>query len=98
MFNVYVYYRLDPRHADEAETLIRALMARVACRAGVMAQLLKKRGEPLLWMESYTGITDAEIFLRELSSLADEYDVGVFIDGERHQECFHCDELRFPRS
>lgn len=91
MFNVYVYYRLDPRQADEAESLIRALMARMACRAGVTSQLLKKCDEPLLWMESYSGISDAESFLRELSSVADEYDIGVFLDGERHVECFSDD-------
>jgi len=88
MFNVYVYYRLDPRKSDEAETPIRALMARITCRAGVTAQLLKKCDEPLLWMESYAGIVDKQTFLRELSSLVDEYDVSVFIDGERHLECF----------
>lgn len=88
MYKVYVYYRLDPRHADDAETPIRALMARITCRAGVTAQLLKKCDEPLLWMESYDGIADRENFLRELSSVADEYDVGMFIDGERHVECF----------
>ena len=88
MFNVYVYYRLDPRHVDEAETPIRALIARLICRTGVTAQLLKKCDEPLLWMESYAGIVDKEVFLRELSRLADEYDVGVFIDGKRHLECF----------
>ena len=93
MYKVYVYYRLEPRHAGEAETPIRALMARITCRAGVTAQLLKKCDEPLLWMESYAGIADKEAFLLELSSLADEYDVSVFIDGERHLECFHCDEL-----
>lgn len=94
MFNVYVYYRLDPRHADEAETLIRALMARVACRAGVMAQLLKKRGEPLLWMETYTGIAQADSFLHELANVADEYDIGMFLAGERHVECFYDDTIR----
>lgn len=92
MFNVYVYYRLDPRHADEAETPIRALMARLTCRTGAQAQLLKKRDAPLLWMESYTGIADADSFLRELSRVAEEYDVGTFVDGERHHECFLCDE------
>jgi len=92
MFNVYVYYRLDPNHADVAETSIHALMARMACR-GVTAQLLKKYDEPLLWMESYTGITDAEIFLRELASVAAEYDVGIFLNGERHVECFCSDPV-----
>lgn len=92
MFNVYVYYRLDPRHADEAETPIRALMARLVCRFAVTARLQKKCAEPLLWMESYEGVTDPDAFSRELARRADEYDVGVFIDGERHLECFRCDQ------
>lgn len=92
MFNVYVYYRLNPRHADEAETPIRALMVSLACRCGVTARLLKKRAEPLLWMETYEGVTDPDAFNRELARAMDEYDVGVFIDGERHLECFHWGE------
>lgn len=92
MFTTYVYYRLDPRTVDEAETPIRALMARLACRCAVSARLLKKRNEPLLWMEAYEGVIDPDVFSRELARGVDEYDVGVFIDGERHLECFHCDE------
>lgn len=91
MFNVYVYYRLDPSHADEAEAPIRAMMARVCCKCVVTAQLVKKRDEPLLWMESYIGIANAESFLRELTSVADEYDIGILLSGERHVECFCSD-------
>lgn len=91
MFNVYVYYRLNPRHADEAEKQIRAMQTQLTGRVDATAQLLKKRGAPLLWMEIYTGIRDAEAFLGELSSVADEYEVGVFLEGERHVECFHAD-------
>lgn len=91
MFNVYVYYRIDPRHADEAEASIREMMARVRCQYPVTAQLLKKRDAPLLWMESYLGIADAESFLSELSSVVDEYAFGTFLEGERHVECFSDD-------
>lgn len=91
MFSVYVYYRLDPRHTDAVETLIRAMQNALTCRTSATAQLLKKRGTPLLWMEIYTGIRDAEAFLLELSSVADEYGVGAFLEGERHVECFHAD-------
>lgn len=93
MFNVYVYYRVDGRHAAAAELPIRAMMARMTCHADVTAQLLKKCGEPLLWMESYTGIADADGFLRELSIIADEYNVGIFLNGERQVECF-CGDSR----
>ena len=91
MFNVYVYYRLDPRHAGEAETSIRSLMASLACRTGASARLLKKRDEPLLWMEVYTDIADADTFERALQNAADEFDIDIFIDGMRQIECFHCD-------
>ena len=93
MFNVYVYYRIDPRRAGEAETPIRALMASVACKCAVTARLQKKRAEPMLWMESYEGIADPDAFSRELARGLDEYDVGVFINGERHLECFQCDDI-----
>lgn len=92
MFNLYVYYQLDPRHVDAAETLIRALMAQLACRCAVLPRLLKKRDQPLLWMEAYEGILDPDAFQQELARGVDEYDVGVFVDGERHVECFQCDE------
>lgn len=92
MFNVYVYYRLDPRHVDGAETPIRALMASLVCRFSVTARLLKKHAEPLLWMESYENVTDLDAFSRELGRGVDEYDLSVFIEGERHLECFQCDD------
>lgn len=88
MYNVYVYYRVDPHHADAAETPIRALMARMTCRTGVTGQLQQKLQEPLLWMESYTGVTDPEAFTLKLAHTVAEYDIDVFIDGERHMECF----------
>lgn len=88
---MYVYYRLDPRHAAEAETPIRALMASLACRCAVTARLLKKRDEPLLWMETYEGVVDPDAFLRELAHATEEYDVGMFIADDRHVECFQCD-------
>ena len=93
MFNVYVYYRIDPRRAGEAETPIRALMLQLTCRCAVSARLLKKRDDPLLWMESYAGVVDPDTFTRELVRAADEYDVGVFIAGDRHVECFQSDQI-----
>lgn len=92
MLNVYVYYRLDPRHVDAAETPIRALMASLVCRFSVAARLQKKHAEPLVWMESYESVTDLDAFSLELARGVDEYNLRVFIDGERHLECFQCDD------
>jgi hypothetical protein len=83
----YIWYRVraDDR---ETETVVRGMMARVACRAGVAGRLLKKRGEPRLWMEIYEDIADPEGFERQLARAVDEFDVEMFCDDPRHAECF----------
>jgi hypothetical protein len=85
--NVYVWYRVE-RDELETETAIRSMMARVGCRAGVAGRLMKKQHEPRLWMEAYEGVADAAAFTRILDEKAEAYDVGMFIDGPRHLECF----------
>ncbi len=84
----YVYYRIAPCHAADAEAPIRAMLTRLACRFGVNTNLLKKCDEPLLWMEVYANVADTAGFERELDRAADEYDVSMLIDGQRHVECF----------
>lgn len=88
MFHYYIYYRVSEKDAAEAGLLIRAMQARLACRSGVTGRLLKKRDDPGLWMEIYEGVSDSDGFERLLGQLVDEYDLGVFIDGPRKQECF----------
>jgi hypothetical protein len=84
----YIYYRVSANHAHEAETLVRSMQARLACRSGVAGRLLKKRGEPGLWMEVYEGVAEPERFERLLDQAVDEFDLGMFVDGARHIECF----------
>lgn len=89
-FAYYVWYRV---RADEreTETVIRHMMARVACRGGVAGRLLKKHGEARLWMEVYEGIADPDAFERLLARAVDEFDVEMFCDDNRHAECFEQD-------
>lgn len=94
--NVYVWYRVERDEAD-TETAIRSMMARVGCRAGVAGRLMKKQGEPRLWMEAYEGVADTAAFTRVLDEKAEAYDVGMFIDGPRHIECFD-ESPAFPSS
>lgn len=96
MFNIYVYYRVDPQHSASAEAPIRAMQAQLASRTGVAPQLLKKRDEPLLWMETYQDVDDADAFLSELTRVADEYGLGGFRQGEPHVECFFADTAAGP--
>ncbi len=86
-FAYYIWYRV---RADEreTETVIRHMMARLACRAGVTGRLLKKREEPRLWMEIYEDVGDPTAFERLLAAAVDEFDVEMFCEDSRHSECF----------
>jgi hypothetical protein len=83
----YIWYRVS-RDDRDTETAIRSMMARLACRTGIPGRLMKKRGEPDLWMEIYQDIADADLLARRLAQAVDEFDVEMFIDGARHTECF----------
>lgn len=88
LHHYYIYYRVSEYDAAEAETLVRSMLARLACRSGVAGRLLKKRNEPGLWMEVYEEVNEPERFERLLDQAVDEFDVGMFIDGPRKTECF----------
>ena len=88
--HVYVWYRVERDDADTA-TAVRSMMARLACRTGIPGQLLRKPAEPGLWMEVYQGVTDPEGFSRLMAQKADEFDLGMFIDGQRRVEIFQVD-------
>ena len=84
---VYVWYRVSVDDHDTGAT-VRSMMARLACRTGVAGRLLRKAGEPCLWMEVYEGVSDVAGFARHLAQAVEEYDLGMFIDGSRHEESF----------
>lgn len=88
MNHYYIYYRVSENTAHEAETLVRSMQSRLACRSGVSGRLLKKRDEAGLWMEVYEGVAEPARFERLLQQAVDEFDLGMFIDGIRHTECF----------
>ena len=96
MHHYYIYYRIAAKDADEAEFLIRSMQARLACRSGVSGSLLKKRDEPGLWMEVYEGITEPQDFERLLEQAVDEFDIALFADSPRRQECFTGEQTASP--
>jgi hypothetical protein len=87
----FIYYRVAPRDWEEAEALVRAMQARLACRTGIVGRLLKKRDAAGLWMEVYESISQAEEFERRLAQAEDEFDLAMFMDGPRHREVFDAD-------
>ena len=88
MNHYYIYYRVAEQSAKEAEQLIRSMQARLACRSGVAGRLLVKRDDPALWMEIYESVAEPARFEHLLRQAVDEFDVEMFVDGSRKQECF----------
>ena len=89
MRHYYVYYRVEGE-AAEAEAAVRGAQARLACRTGVRGRLLRKRGEPAVWMEVYEEVDKGDAFEHALAQLVSEAELEVWLPaGEsRHLECF----------
>lgn len=89
-YSYYIYYRVNPEKAEDFELRIRDLLAAVEKVTGVTGRLLKKRGEPLLWMEVYENVNDEANFEWELADIADQFKVKEYLepDTTRHCECF----------
>ncbi len=88
MTSIFIYYRVAARDWHEAESLVRSMQARLACRTGIHGRLLKKQKEPGLWMEVYDSIPQPTRFERQLAEVEAEFDVDMFLDGPRHREVF----------
>lgn len=89
-YSYYIYYRIAPDKAAACERKIKELLAAVRQATGVAGRVLKKRGEPLLWMEIYENVDEAENFEWELAEIADRLKVkdDLVADTTRHVECF----------
>jgi len=89
--NFYIYYRVEPANAAVLEARIREMQAALHLQTGVAGRLLKKRDEPLLWMEVYENVAVAEGFEDALLRVVEEYRIGQFLElgSQRHTECFN---------
>jgi len=89
-FNFYIYYRVDPEKAGACEPLVRKLLEAVHEATGIQGRLLRKHGEPNLWMEVYEGADDEAKFEWELAEIAGQLKVQDYLqpDTTRHLECF----------
>ena len=90
----YIYYRVDTDKAKACEPKIKALLAAVEKATGIVGRMLKKRGEPLLWMEVYENVSDEAKFEWEVADIADQLKVKECLepDTTRHVECFETNE------
>jgi uncharacterized protein DUF4936 len=86
----YIYYRVRPEKAAACEPAVRAALSSVRTATGIAGRLMKKRGEPNLWMEVYEGVTDDAKFEWELADAAGRLKIQDYLlsGSGRHVECF----------
>jgi hypothetical protein len=86
----YIYYRVEAAKGSACASRVRELFAAVRKTTGVSGRLLKKRGEPLLWMEIYDNVDDEARFEWELAEAVARLQLQECLQAAsiRHTECF----------
>ena len=89
-YSYYIYYRVAPQHAKACEARVLDLFSALKQSTAVAGRLLKKRSEPLLWMEVYDGVRDDAKFELELEQAATQLGISQFLQegSTRRAECF----------
>ncbi|MCB1962464.1 MAG: DUF4936 family protein [Rhodocyclaceae bacterium] len=88
MIDVYVYYKVAPAHTADAHRAVAQLLASVAAASGVRGTLSMRVDDPLTWMESYPGVTDAAAFDAALQAAVEASALADCLAGPRHVERF----------
>ena len=89
-WSYYIYYRVDPTRVTAARARVQQLLEAVERASSVSGRLLKKRGEPALWMEVYEHVSDEAKFEWELAQAVGQLNATEFLQAGtgRHVECF----------
>lgn len=89
-YSYYIYYRVAPEHAEACELRVLELFSAVKQSTAVAGRLLKKRSEPLLWMEVYDNVRDDAKFELELEQAATQLKIVECLQegSTRRAECF----------
>ncbi len=89
-WSYYIYYRVDAAKTDACAAAVRKLLSAVQKRTGIEGRVLKKRNEPLLWMEIYEPVADEAKFEWELAEAVAASVIMTLLqqDSSRHTECF----------
>ena len=88
-YSYYIYYRVAPDNAGACEARVLELFTNLQQTTGVAGKLLKKRSEPLLWMEVYENVRDDAKFELALKQAVTQLKLEECLkDSERRVECF----------
>ncbi|HEX2831151.1 MAG TPA: DUF4936 family protein [Burkholderiales bacterium] len=89
-YSYYIYYRVAPQHAKECEARVLDLFSALKQATAVGGRLLKKRSEPMLWMEVYDNVRDDAKFELELKQAEAQLELAQLLQegSTRRAECF----------
>jgi phosphoribosyl-dephospho-CoA transferase len=89
-WSYYIYYRVDATRADACAVAVQKLLSDMQKRTGIQGRVLKKRNEPLLWMEIYEPVADEAKFEWELAEAVAASGITALLQegSARHTECF----------
>lgn len=90
MLNYYIYYRVDAAYTLEASAAVKQIQYEIEAHFSVAGRLLKKRNEPLLWMEIYENVASSEEFETVLNTAEIKSEIKRFMqeNEQRKIECF----------
>ncbi len=60
--NYYVYYKADPNRLTELRSAVEALFDTVEQACGVRGRWMRRRDDPMTYMEVYEGVADEAAF------------------------------------
>jgi hypothetical protein len=89
-YSYYIYYRVAPDRVQTCEARVLELFSAVRQATNVSGRLLRKRSEPLLWMEVYDNVRDDAKFELEVEQAAAQLKLAECLSeaGARRTECF----------
>lgn len=86
--NYYIYYRIAAANGDRLQTTVHAMQAELQTATGVSGRLLRRRDDPLTWMEIYEGVQDSAQFESALSEAAAHHKLEALLESPRVIERF----------
>lgn len=89
-YSYYIYFRVAEQQTESLESRIHTMQAEIKQTTGIAGRLMKKRGEPLLWMEVYESVSDIEKFERVLTVAVEKFKLVECLQpgSSRKTECF----------
>ena len=77
--SLYVYYRIIPDRAAQAQRAIAAVLRAVEQQTGVVGRLSRRQDDPSMWMEVYESVRDAARFEATLDHLIEAQRFATFL-------------------